>query len=411
MSAIPAADSLPVTRPPGPPPTPSLVFAYGFRVFFLCAGVFAIALMVLWLMQLLQPDVMSLPMPASQWHGHALLFGLVPAVIAGFLLTAVPNWTGTQRLHGTPLVWLAGLWLVGRLALLPGWCLPALPAAVLDLLFLPALTVAITPVLWRTPAPRNWGFPFLLLALTGANLLVHLGWLGLVSGGAALGLRLGVDIVVLLVAVVGGRITPAFTQNFLRQSGQPWEVRPWVWLDRASVLVLLVMVAVDAVAPDSRIGGAVTLVAALLHGVRLSRWRGRQILDTPILWILHLAYGWLVLALLLKGLWPLTGLAFAAGWLHALTVGAIGTVVLGVITRVGLGHTGRPLTVVPAITVSYALFTIAAVARVFGPVLLGGRLTLPSLHLAAGLWIVTFAIFLWVYAPILTRPRPDGRPG
>ncbi|HYD29518.1 MAG TPA: NnrS family protein [Azospirillaceae bacterium] len=396
------------------PLTPSLCilprivpFAYGFRPFFLLGGLQALLTVAVWVLAV--TGHLGAALPPASWHGHEMVFGFAITAVAGFLLTAVPNWTGSVGLSGRGLAALVALWLAGRLAVVPGIGVPEATAAVVDLAFLPALALALASPLVRARKLRNLVFLPILAVLWVANLLIHLEWLGW-TATAATGLLLAINLVLVMIAVIGGRIIPLFTQSGLRQAGVEVTIAPRPILDRLALGALIAMAAVDLVLPDGIAAGMAALAAAGLHGARLAGWRGGRTLGRPILWVLHVAYLWLPLGLALKGIWFLAAPAFAAGWLHALTVGAIGTIILGVTTRVALGHTGRPLVVARPIALAYGFVTLAAVARVVASGL-GGAAYEAGLMLSGGAWVAAFSLFLWVYVPILLAPRADGRPG
>ncbi len=393
-----------------------VVFAYGFRPFFLVAGAHAALAMAVWVAWLAPAawgaDGPNLPtaFPPPLWHGHEMLFGFAPAVIAGFLLTASANWAGTSPVRGRRLAFLVALWLAGRLALWIGAPLPGVAVAAIDLAFLPALAATVAAPLWRAESPRNLVFIPILAVLAAANLLVHLEPLGLAEGTASTGLVLGLDMIILLMAVVGGRLTPLFTANALKAAGDPAMVRspaPLAGLAVASVGAVLL---VDLAAPESALAPWVVAAAAALQLARMSGWRTSRTLTSPILWVLHLGYAWIALGLACKaaaGFWE----AFPeSAALHALTAGAVGTYTLGMMSRIALGHTGRPLAVRPAIAVAYAMISAAALLRVASPVLAPGLFVEASV-VSGCLWAGAFAVFVAIYWPILTRPRADGRPG
>jgi uncharacterized protein involved in response to NO len=388
----------------------SRLFAAPFRVFFFLAGLYSIVIMGLWLP--VYVGAMALPerFGPALWHGHEMIFGYTGAVLAGFLLTAVANWTGVPAWTGRPLAWLGGVWLAGRVAVTCGDSWPGWLVALVDLAYLPALAVMVALPVLKTGNRRQLVFLVLLAGLTAANLMVHLEAMGVLAGGGRRGLVLAVTLVVAIIAVMGGRIIPMFTANALRQRGDlvAPKVRPWV--ERLALPVLIGLAGAELFDETGPAAALAALSAALIHGVRLSGWRGHRTLDQPILWVLHLGYGWLVFGLLLKGLAPLLPDQPPNLALHALTVGAIGTLSLGVMTRVALGHTGRPFQVAPVVVAGYALITAAALVRVAGPWLMAGG-GVPVMHAAGGLWAAAFAAFLAGYAGILTSPRVDGRPG
>ena len=386
------------------------LFAYGFRPFFLLAALQAVLIMAVWLCVYLDPALWpGVALPAWLWHAHEMMFGFVPAAIAGFLLTAVPSWTGAGGYSGPRLMLLAGLWLLGRIVMLP-LGVPEPVAALADLLFFPALAVLLAAPLLRAGKLRNLAFLLLLTLLFLANLAFHLGRMAILPGGELIGLGGAADVVAIVIAIVGGRIIPAFTQGALRQQGTGHAITPLPALDMSAIAALVLVLASDLVALGTAATGAIALLAALLHGARLARWQGWQARRVPLVWVLHAGYGFLVLALTLKGIGLLTGSAVGAKWLHALTIGCFGTMILGVMTRASLGHTGRPLLPPKEAVAAYALVPAAALVRVFAPALVPDDYVL-SVAVAGGLWLAAFLLFLVRFAPILIGPRADGRPG
>jgi uncharacterized protein involved in response to NO len=383
----------------------------GFRPFFLLAGGYGCGFVLLWL-AILQ-GLLAAPtwLAPTLWHAHEMVFGFVAAAIAGFLLTSVPVWTGSRPVSGPRLATLAGLWLLGRFAMtFAGW-IPPLVVALADLAFLPALALSLAPALYTAGQWRNAGFVGILSALTAANLAIQLQNLGLTQGGAAAGLRLAVDLVIVLVVLVGGRITPAFTANALRQAGIEAPLRrAFGWIDRLTLLAVVGFASIDLVAPRSPASGAVALLAALALAARMSGWQSLRTGFEPLLWSLHLGYAWVVVGLAALALGDLFGVVAWTSGVHALTTGAFGTMILAVMTRVGLGHTGRPLALPRGTPLAYALVTGAAIVRFTGP-LVWPELASTSILVSGVLWSAAFGLFTIVYFPILTRPRVDGRPG
>lgn len=387
------------------------LFAHGFRPFFLMAGIWAPLGVGLWVAALAGLPLPEGPLPPARWHAHEMLAGFVGAAIAGFLLTAVPNWTGRRGYAGAPLAALAALFLAGRLALLPGSPLPIAAAAPVALAFVPALVLTVLPALLRAKAPRLFGPPLVVLGVWAGDLLMlgrAAGWWEAESWRA--GQLLSANLALALVGLIGGRIVPSFTLNALRKAGRPVELRPLPGVDRAGVLALLAVAAVDLAAPDGVLAGVAAAVAGALAALRLSRWHGLRTLDQPILWVLHLAYAFVPLALLVKAARLLAGAEWGAHWLHLQGGGALAMMVLAVMTRAVLGHTGRDLAASPPTVLAYATLAAAALARAFGPVLLPGRAP-AALAVAGGLWVAAFALFLAVFGPMLVRPRVDGKPG
>ena len=385
------------------------LFRYGFRPFFLAAGLAALLLVPWWAAALAWGVPLGTSWPAALWHGHEMLFGFIVAAIAGFLLTAVPSWTGARGFAGWPLVLLAGLWLTGRIGVSASAGLPLPVVAALDLSFLPALAGFVLVPLVRA---RNRNSPLLAVLLTLWLTNVAFYW-GLTHGDSIFArhaLLVGIDIVLLLVTVIGGRIVPAFTSSALKQQGIGISLRAWRGMTPLAVGVMVVAVICDLFRPESVAAGAVALAAGVIQAVRLAQWRMLRTLRTPIVWVLHVAYLWLPVGLVLKGLALIFALAFAAYYLHALTIGAAALMIMAVMTRASLGHTGRPLVVSRATAYAYGLLAAAAVVRVFGPALLP-LAYVKIVVLAAALWAVAFGIYLWGYTPMLIAPRVDGKPG
>jgi uncharacterized protein involved in response to NO len=385
------------------------VFSYGFRPFFLAVGASALLLVPLWAASFASGFALGTDWPPMLWHAHEMLYGFACAAVAGFLLTAVPSWTGQKGFGGWPLVVLSGVWLLARLAIGTSASWPFALVALLDLAFLPLLAALLAVPLVRE---RNRNTPLLLVLL-----VLWLGdacfYVGLYREDFALArqaLLAAVNLVLILITVIGGRITPSFTANALRQRGIEAAVRSDARVTTVTVVLMIAVAAVDLVRPDSALAGWIAFAAAIAQGVRLAQWQGWRTLGQPILWVLHLAYAWLPVGLLMKALALVGGVPVAAFWLHALTVGVIATMILGVMTRVALGHTGRPLRVRPVTVVAYLLLSAAALVRVFGPVQAGARYG-AVVGASATLWAVAFALFLWVYAPILVAPRADGKRG
>ena len=383
------------------------LFASGFRPTFLAAGLAASLLVPVWVATFVYGVALPNPWPPTLWHAHEMVFGFIAAAIAGFLLTAVPSWTGRRGFGGPPLALLIALWLAARLAIATAaWWPPALVAA-LDVAFFPFLAALIAPALLRA---RNRNTPLLavLVLLAACNGVFYWQLACHDADLAVRAVRIAIDVTLILVTVIGGRVVPAFTSSALRAEAVKMRVLPGI--GAAAVAAMAAVALVDAVRPDGRLSAVVAGVAAAIQALRLAQWRGLSTLGRPIVWILHLGYAWLPLGLALKCAALLGGYAAAAFWLHALTVGTLATMILGVMTRAALGHTGRPLELDPRMVVGYFLLLFAGLVRVFGFGVLG--LPYPTVILiAAFLWTAAFALFLWVYAPILWRERADGKPG
>jgi uncharacterized protein involved in response to NO len=385
------------------------LFAYGFRPNFLLAGLAAAVLIPVWAASLLLGEPLGVAWPTHLWHGHEMLFGFVGAAIAGFLLTAVPSWTGQRGWGGWPLVALTALWLAGRATVWFAGELPPWLVGLVDAAFLPAVALLVAPPLFRTQN-RNRPLLLVLIALSVCNVAFH--WV-LAAGEPGLASRWlhgTVGLVLVLVTVIGGRIIPAFTSAGLRSRGVTLRPSP-PWLEGLTLGSTVLLVVADIAVPGHAAVGVLALTAGLAHAARALHWSPHRTGAVPLVWVLHAGYAWVPAGLLLKGIWSLTGAVFAAGWLHALTVGALATLILAVMTRASLGHTGRPLVVGRAVTAAYLLLLAAAAARVFGPVVAGPLHYGTALAASAALWTAAFAAFVAVYGPILMRPRADGKPG
>jgi uncharacterized protein involved in response to NO len=386
------------------------LFAYGFRPFFLACGAYAVIAIGAWLWIYVSGVQMSASMPPFLWHAHEMLFGVIGAAIAGFLLTAVPSWTGSKGFAGWPLALMVLAWLAGRIGFAGNAIVPVPVLGASELIFLPMLMVFIAPPLLRA---RNRNTPLLIvvLALWVADAAYLLGIARFDASLALSSLHAGINIVLLLVTVIGGRIVPAFTASGLRGAQIEARMRTRPWLERAVIASMALIVIVDIAAPSSLASGVLAALAAIAQALRMSGWSALRTARLPIVWVLHVAYAWLPIGLALKAMFLLTDAWWAARWLHALTIGTAATMILAVMTRAILGHTGRPLSTSRPIVCAYGLLTLAAVVRVFGPIVASRDADLWIVAIAALLWIAAFVLFLVVYAPILIQPRADGRPG
>lgn len=399
----------------GTKPSLQAFFSYGFRPFFLGGAIFAAGLMAAWLTWLLTVVAAGwadwLPVAGSPfaWHAHEMVYGFAAAAIAGFLLTAVPNWTGALPLSGAPLAVLFAIWLSGRVAMAVSGLLPDGGAAVIDIAFLPLLGAFCARQLFVRPAARNLVFLAILAVLTVGNVLYHLAVLGKLGMDATEPVRAGLILVALMVTIIGGRIIPAFTHNWLHLNGVQGPIpRRIAWLDMVSVASVALYAALYACSAPAPAQGAVAGAATLLNGARLAQWRGLATRSEPIVWVLHLGYLWVVLGLALSAAAALTRNVPATLAFHALGTGAAGTMILAVMSRASLGHTGRPLTASRAIVWSYVLVSLSALLRVLGPLALPAASSI--FQLAAGMaWIAAFGLFAAVYGPILTTPRVHTR--
>jgi len=394
--------------------TPLAVFAYGFRPFFLLAPSYGLIAILAWIGVYFGIFVLPLAWPATLWHAHEMIFGFAMAGMAGFMLTAVPNWTQAAPVRDGKLAALVLLWAAGRAALWAADLLPAGLVALLDLAFIPALGLAVARPLLRqvaTSGPRNLVFLGLLGLLWTGDLLTHLDALERTTGFAWAGLQLGVDVLLLAITLVGGRIIPTFTASALRPEGGR-SPRSVPLIDRVAMLSMAALLVSDlAFGAGDPVGGAIALVAAIANGARLILWRPLATLGSPILWVLHLGYGWLVLGL---GLSAVSGLSRGeivppTAALHALTAGAITTMLVAVMSRAALGHTGRALVTPPWGVAAYLLVTLAAALRVLAP--FAGTWDVRVLAASGVFWAAAMVSFLLVFVPMLVSPRADGRAG
>ncbi len=393
MSAVSEEDRLRRARLPA-------VLDYAFRPMFLAAGSWAVIALALWLAMFFGYVQLPTRFDPLAWHVHEMLFGFVMAAVAGFLLTAIPNWTGRLPVRGLRLAALAGLWLLGRLACLVSADLPAWLAVLADLAFPTALlAVAAREII----AGRNWRnlpmtAPLVLFII--ADLLMHLESLGL-HVPVGLGWRLAVGAPIVLISVIGGRIIPSFTRNWLFKRKSPRLPSPPDMLDNAAVALLAAALILWALLPDHRATGALLIAAALLNAVRLSRWTGQATWAEKLLFILHVGYAWLVLGVAILGLSIFNIGVPVASAIHALTAGATAIMILAVMSRVTLGHTGRELMANRATVAIFVLINAAAIARVCAS--WHTEFMTVLLLVAGACWIAAFGLFELVYGPMLAR--------
>jgi len=374
----------------------------GFRPFYLGAALLACVSVPLWVLVFLGHVQLGMPVSPLLWHAHEMLFGFAAGVVAGFLLTAVKAWTGLPTPRGATLGALALLWLAARLAALVA---PYAVYALLDVLFLPMVAVSLLRVLVQAKNRRNIPLISLMLLMTLANAAFHLSVMDLLAVPALAPLYAELALILMVVCVITGRVVPMFTKN----------VTPGLLLNipRRFEQVLLavtgVALALWVFAAPAALVAVVAAAACVLHAVRLALWKPWVTLRRPILWILHLSYAWMPVGFGLLA-------AAAVGWLptslavHALAVGVIGGLIIGMLTRTARGHTGRPLQPSRAEVASYALVLLAAVLRVLVPAV-HPDWYIPALYGAASLWAVAFALYLVIYTPWLVQTRLDGKDG
>jgi len=373
----------------------------GFRPFYLLAGAFAALAIAVWTAHLAGWSGASSYLADPLWHAHEMIFGFALAVIVGFLFTAVRAWTGQPTPTGRRLMAICGLWLAARVLLA---CALPLAAALADTLFVLAAVAGIAAPLRAGGNRRNAFLVVVLLAIGAANLAFHLGVAGVLDFPVRRALQAGLDLMLFIMVVIGGRVIPMFSAN-----ATPARPVRLAWLERgalAGVALLLIATAAGLPAP---LLGALAALAAAAHAARLALWQPWRTLRNPLVWILHAAYAWIVIHLVLRAL---AGFDLVAAGLatHALTVGAIGGLTLGMMTRTSLGHTGRPLAAGAAETACFVLIQAAALVRVVLPLVFPAQ-TLAAVLVSGVLWVVAFGCFALGYWGILTRPRVDGQPG
>ncbi len=384
--------------------------SYGFRPFFLMAGLYAVIAMVPWIAQFTGISVVGPHTNAAlvDWHAHEMLFGYTAAAIAGFFLTAVPSWTDTKPVSGGALALLASLWLAGRIVNWGAAILPPMSVAIIDAAFFPLLMALVMRALITGWSKRNFIFLPLFAGFFAANVLFHLHRLGfdanLDVNFTTMSHRLALDLAIMLIIILGGRVTPAFTTNTLRNRGESILPHQSDNLTRAALISIIGFVISDLIAPTSILTGAFAATAAAVTFVRLAGWRAHRVLDTPILWVLFMGYGFVALGLAASALSILSDTIPRSAADHLLTIGGIGAMTLGIMTRAALGHTGRtPHASRPMIT-AFVLIGLATLIRTAAPLISSEHYTI-AISLAGGMWLIAFVIFSLSFWPVLTRPR------
>ena len=405
-TGIPQHFEIPIRRMPSTP-QPSAkpaVLAHGFRIFFLMGAVAAMLLVAAWIGIYAFGVSFHHHMPMAHWHGHEMLFGFAMAIIAGFLLTAPGNWTGRTMPRGFPLGCLAGLWLAGRFAgFFPG-ILPLWLYMMVDAAFIPVLAVAVYRALRGVPQHRhNLVFPVILLAMTVANVTSHL--MVRTSTGVSMGTEGMLYLVLLMITVMGGRVIPGFTLGKFPEG----RTRVWPWLDRIAIGSLPVVMLADLAGAPVPMVAMLCLAAAMVHGSRLVGWHTPEMWRFPLVWLLHVGYGWMVLGFIMKA-GSILGFVPPLLFRHAFTAGTIGGVIFAMICRVSLGHTGRSLRLPGFVPWAMIMIGVVPVLRVLLP-WVAPMQQLLWIKLSGAAWIVAFGVYIVYYAPMLCQPRADGRPG
>lgn len=381
------------------------LFNLGFRAFFTLAGFSALFLILLWNAMFKGAHGLSNYFSPNEWHAHEMLLGYSVAVIAGFLLTAVKNWTGEATITGDKLAGLCLLWLYGRIMPFYSGLLPDSMIAIVDFAFLPVLAYCVSQPILKAKNYRNLMFIGILLILALGNGLIHAEKLGMVNSSAITGMQLVIASIILLILVVAGRVFPFFTERGL--TGVLIIRNPL--FDQLAIISAVLVFGLQLLGISGTPLAIVALAAALTSMVRVYSWYNRKIWYVPLLWVLYVGYGWIILGFLFTVLsaYHIVSSTLA---LHAFTIGGIGVLTLGMMARVSLGHTGRALKVSNAIALAFVLLNLAVIFRVLLPMALpawySGLMYLTTLS-----WLAAFALFVFIYAPILTAVREDGQEG
>ncbi|MGB0910844.1 MAG: NnrS family protein [Nitrospirales bacterium] len=376
-------------------------FSYGFRPFFLSAALFAGLAIPAWVFILTSVTDLDFLYAPRDWHVHEMVFGFLPCVITGFLLTALPNWTDRPPLRGLPLISLLSVWLMGRLAMaMPG--IPTLAAVILDGVFL----ILLAGIVWREiilgSAWDRLPMGIVISLYAGANVFFHT--LLLNKAEIDMATRMALSLIMILLALIGGRITPSFTEDFLDQEGITRQPAPFSRFDGLSIAFVGIAAIAWTIHPEATGTGSAMVAAGLINLVRLGRWQGHTTWREPLVLILHIGYGWVGMSLLILG-GAILGVGLSTeNAVHALTTGAVGAMTLAVMTRASLGHTGRTKHAGPLTVLIYLFVNIGAILRVFGQSLYPSDI---MLTLSAICWSGAYILFAVVYSPILLGPNID----
>lgn len=385
-----------------PRPIRYALWNLGFRPFYLLAGLFAALSILAWSAQFAGWLGSQFYLRDPRWHAHEMIFGYAFAVIVGFLFTAGRNWTNQPTPTGVLLAAIAALWLAARVLVLTPW--HGL-AAVADTAFAIAAAIGMALPLLASRNRRNYFFVPLLLGFGAANLAFYLAMAGVIDFSVERGLQVGLDLILFVVTVMAGRVIPMFTDNAIPGT----HATRRAWLERVVLGSTLCLLAFDVLALPPAAITVIAAIAGMANAARLALWKPWVTARYPIVWILHLSYAWIAIHLIMRALSALDVVPATLAT-HALAVGAIGGITLGMMTRTSRGHTGRPLRASPVETASYVLVHLAAAVRVFLP-LAASDLQLTAILVSGLMWAIAFGLFAVVFWPILTRPRIDGKPG
>jgi uncharacterized protein involved in response to NO len=381
------------------------IFALGFRAFFALAGLFALILITLWSSIFDGSLVTDNYFPNTYWHAHEMLLGYSIAVIAGFLLTAVKNWTGIQTIQGNQLAGLCLLWIYGRVVPFYSELLPDVLIALIDFSFLPTLAFFVAKPILKSGHYRNLLFIGLLLLMALGNALIHAEILGVSENSAWIGLNLVIAIILMMILVIAGRVFPFFTERGLKGV---MAIRNPV-LDGLAIAASALVFGLLIFDINGLFLTVCAVLAVIANFVRVSGWYVQRIWYVPLLWVLYLGYGWIMLGFVFVALSSLS-LVPPSLAIHAFTVGGIGMLTLGMMARVSLGHTGRVMKASNTIAIAFALINVAAIFRVLMPALLPDWYS-SFLVVSTYSWLAAFSLFIFIYTPILSTARIDGQAG
>ena len=376
------------------------LFSYGFRPLFLAGAAWSAVCIVLWIPQFMGDFSLRTAYPPLDWHIHELLYGYVAAVVAGFLLTAIPNWTGRLPINGLPLMAFAALWVAGRIAILLSGQIGIVPAALIDIAFLATLAFVAAREIIAGSNWRNLRVLALVGILIAGNIIFHAEVY--LSGIADYGIRIGIAGIIMLISLVGGRIVPSFTHNWLARRDSGRMPAPFSRFDMATIAVSLAALALWVASPDNVVTGGALIVAAIMQAVRLARWAGDRTIADRLVLVLHAGYAFVSIGFALVGISTLYPLVIPASvGIHAWTAGAIGLMTLAVMSRASLGHTGQPLSASGGTQAVYLLALLSALLRM----LAGFDGSMMVMEAAGIAWAAAFFGFVLLYGPLLVRGR------
>jgi uncharacterized protein involved in response to NO len=381
------------------------LFALGFRAFFALAGLFALILIALWTSLFNGSLVIDNYYPTTYWHAHEMLFGYSLAVIAGFLLTAVKNWTGVQTVQGDKLAGLCLLWIYGRLVPFYSELIPDTLIALIDFSFLPTLAYFVAQPILKSGKMKNLFFVALLLLMALGNGLIHAEILGFSEGSAIKGLYVVMAVITMIILIIAGRIFPFFTEKGLKGV---IAIRNPLFdaLAIGTSLVVFLCLIFDI---SGLFLTVISIAAVISHLLRVAGWYVQKIWYVPLLWVLYMGYAWIIIGFVLISLASVSILPLSIA-IHAFTVGGIGVLTLGMMARVSLGHTGRILKASNTIAIAFVLINVAALFRVLMPAIIPNGYT-HFLMISTYCWLAAFSLFIFVYVPILSTARTDGKAG